>query len=340
MKRRSLILTLAFACLVPSLAIAQSGPNGFDWIGTDPTNVNDQRCFDAHLTAPGGFSRPITTWTPPAHQGQNAQYYYTPQEFRAVIGSYNSALDPEHPSTNIYWELFVYDSFDRFRENANQNFRARYTFDLGSSSIEYGEFVGCKLYNLGYFYDIPCYHMTLDLRAPSSVQYKTATGEVTQTPPAIVGGQKYYFSLVGWPVSIDNPCLVRTNAALPGSVSETPVPMPLIAMTEPQCEEASMDPGCIVPVATSDFLKITPSFGCDEDRSFVNPSDPHYPEPRFVNVYDGSVPLSCGGGTHQPCCERAMKPRWAYALRTTRILRKLHYLTTNAARPVIYCPDC
>src|SRR5690606_18725594 len=107
MKLRTIAFGLALACLAPLAALAQpTAPYGFDWVGSGRTCVIGERCCGVHRTPAGGSSRPVTTWDPEAYPGSTAHYHYTPREFRAVVGSCTSALNPAHPSTSIRRELF------------------------------------------------------------------------------------------------------------------------------------------------------------------------------------------------------------------------------------------
>ncbi len=322
----------------------QAQTYGFDNIGTDPAAIGLQKCLVSALDEGGGYYRMATLWTPPASGMANVQYSYNMSTFRAVVG--NLPNGSPHPSEHMNWAVYVYDSFDAFRNDANQNWRALYTFNAGVGSMSYVNAPNCRYYVGTAAYDTPCWYLNLNLAAPSSVAYRTASGQSTTTPLSLLGGTRYVFSLVGFnsnAASWGIPCVVRTNATLPAQYSPPPNPPIFLGQSGAACTEAGLTSPCTVQVAHNDFYKITPvSFACNPVRSFVNWLNSPYP-PLLNGSPDGNLPLTCGGAGQSPCCERAWGGKVAYSLTSTRRSTKiLPIAELTAARAIAACPspDC
>lgn len=345
---KTLALALSsFAIIgVFSSSAARAQTYGFDYIGTDENAYAGQKCISSFIDASGGYRRLITAWTPPSSGNPNVIYQYSPTTFRSVIGL--TPQDSPHPSGHMNWALYVYDSFENFRADPNNNFRILMTFDVGSPSITYADAPNC-IYTAGWnTFAIPCWHLTLNTTAPSSVEYRTATGQPTSIPQKLLGGTRYWFSLVGYN---SNPqdgiaCVVRTNYQMPAQYSPIPEPAISFPMVYPeQCAEAGLTYPCDFPLAHQDFYKTDESAAqCDEYRTPVNWLNSPY-NPLLNPSPWGHLPRTCGGATESPCCERTFGGRSAYALTGTRsTLKRLLATSTLAAKatPVHLCrePNC
>lgn len=344
----SAIIVVAAMLANAATAMAQSqGVTGFDWIGTDPNNIADQRCYASNLEADLNYNRTLTAWTPPASGTPKAQWSYSMQNFRAQVGVIPiGPHTPMNPSEFAGWALYVYDSFDRFRANANVNYRALFTFAKSSPSITYGESLGCHYYAGGQTDPIPCYRLTLNLNQPTSVEYKTASGQVTATPLKLAGGTRYWFSLVGFQStpSPDITCVVRTTPGLPQTVSPLPNPPVSFALNEWQIPESGLG-GAPFPLAHSDFQKSSDPL-CDTHRTPVNYMSGYSSLPPYLEwTGNGLDPRTCGAPNQNSCCERTQSAHWAKALSVKRITTVLSTLSATAVKAyslveVCRYPDC
>lgn len=319
---------------LPNASAQTQGPNGFDWIGTDPGAIEGQRCYGSSLASGGAFRRLISAWTPAASGNPNVSYTYSLNSFDAIVSVIpNGGQSAPAPST-FGWALYVYDSFEQFRQNANNNYRALYTFNVGSTGASFQPAPNCHFWAQGFTYNISCYRLGLNLSAASSTEFRTPQGQVTPVPLRLTGGNRYWFSLVGFgPLNTGMPCVLRTNMSMRPSPS--PIPSVSFNMTAVQCAEAGLGEGCTFPVDHNDFYKLTPGTGyCDGLRTAVNYLPPDQ-APQFNPTIYGQEPRSCGGATHPVCCERTMPALTAYKLSTTRFSQKLTSVQYAAFAQVI-----
>jgi hypothetical protein len=323
----ALALALFVAGVLPSVSFAQSeGPNGFDWIGTNTGNIQDQRCISSTSIGAGVFTRLTTSWVPPSGS-PTVLYNYTPQTFRGIVGVIPTSSNPNPPavSTTTGWKVFVYDDFARFRADAENNFRVMYSFNLGNTGMTYQSAPNCKYWVNGNYYSMPCNSVSLNLNAASSVQYKTAAGVVTSTPFKLIGGTRYWITMVGFNENITMngvPCVLRTNSANPGSFSPVPSPVVQFPMSQVQCSEAGLAYPCNFTLGHSDFYKISNAGGaCDPSRTAVNYIDPDI-APVLNTATIPSAPRTCGWAG-VPCCDRTWAARSGMSMTVTRTATKM-----------------
>ena len=332
---------LLSAAVAFSASVASAQTYGFDNIGTDPAAIGGQKCLLSGLDTGGGFARLISAWSPPASSNPSVQFSYSLNSFRAVVGLIPAGTPP--PSQHMNWALYVYDSFESFRNDANLNWRAVYTFNFGSPSITSPSAPTCMSTAAGNGYNTPCWYLNLNLNSPSSVAYKTAAGQPTNAPFYPSGGGRYWFSLVGFNANAaqnGSACVVRTNASLPAQYSPPPSPPISFPMNSSQCSEAGMPYPCNFPLAHNEFYKLTQtSFQCNPARSAVNWTNSPY-NPLLNTSFNGLLPLTCGGGNQTPCCERTFAGKTAYAL--TASLRKIKAVlgTDISAIAIARLRDC
>lgn len=324
----ALISALILSAHGASLAFAQggptSGPNGFNWIGTNPDAVTMATCVPAFLDVTGQWEILSTSWTPPGA----ANFSYRPTSFTAIVGTYPNdvGLPFEHPAAvNTGYNVYIHDSFSNLTANPNQGYRASYHFTNAHASL-------VQLPNSCQFCfgttcsGIPCWRLTVDLAHPDSVSYRDAAGLPTTTPFQLSGGVPYWVSLAPLQRNGANstPCAVHTNETIPEYVSPRPNPPLSLAMTEYQCNDGQIShppgSGCSFPLAHSDLYMIIPDGTfplCSRYGSFVNWIDSDL-EPRW-NPSFASPYRHCGWPTGgSPCCNRTFKGRSAYAMTTVR----------------------
>lgn len=335
-----------FAHATPSLAQTQ-GINGFDWIGTDPQNINTQRCYASNLWEDTNYNRTVTAWTPPASGTPKQRWSYSMNTFRAQVGSINTGVAaPQHPGEYADWQLYVYDSLAAMRGDANNAYRARFNFSQGSSGISYEDSYICHYWVGGFTSPIPCYRLNLNLSLATNATYKTASGQVTQTPLKLNGGTRYFFSLVGYHPSFsstDIPCVVRTAPGLAQTFSPIPTPALTIALNPQQQAESQLPLGTPFTLAHSDFQMFSPGMA-DQNRTPVNYLPGFSQLPPYIEWTGyGTDPRTCGLPYAPPCPLRTQSARWAEALGVTRIITYTPLYTTKAylaiADRVEVCPS-
>ncbi len=298
------------------------GTWGFDSIGSNPGALSGAECKQSMLGINTAHYKRLTTmWTPPTTYSR-----YTMTQFRAVSGIMPDAIHQVsgNPATSQDLKLYVYDDFDRYNQNPNENWRAKYSFNRPHTAVTFQSsgLVGVSCGNFSCVNNVPLYYTTLDLRYPSNVEYRDSNGNSTTSVLRLTGGHRYYFSLVGdgWAPATGYPCLVRTRADQPGYFSPPPFPAATFAMSPMQCSGAGLPAGCSFSLAHSELYSLS-SNNVNQDLTPVNYTPTYSQWGPYWTTAPG--PLSCGWGTTGlPCEKRTYPGRTAKAL-TVDPYRKL-----------------
>jgi len=314
------------------------GTWGFDSIGNNPAALSGAECKQSMMGINTTHYKRLTSmWTPPT-----TYPFYALNQFRAVTGMMPDAIQQVsgNPATSQTVKLYVYDNFDRYIANPNENWRVRYSFNqpFGNAvTFQASGLTGVTCGNFSCTSNVPLYYATLDLKHPTQVQYRDSAGNATTTVFRLSGGQRYYFSYVGdaWASATGYPCLIRTRSDTPGYFSPPPAaPALSFGMTPTQCSGAGLPAGCSFTLAHSELYSIS-SDSANQNLTPVQSTATVSPWGPFWSTTAG--PLSCAWGTSSlPCEKRTYPGRTAIALSVTGQYKFMPV----AALDAVYIPQC